>query len=495
MRLKNISVVCKLLTYCALLSITGCASFGPGADFPGLVTRGGEVAETETYSDLVSLPEPSGKIVAAVYSFSDETGQYKPAPSNNLSTAVSQGAEAMLVKALVDSQWFLPVERRNLNNLLTERNITQTSLVSQGDGIAGLPPVSPASLIIDGSVIAYDFNVRTGGAGARLLGIGSSQQYREDIVTVNLRAINIRNGLIVNTVNSSKRIFSRQLNNGIFSFVDVDKILELEAGYSYNEPVQLALNEAVESGLISLIADGILKTTWTLKDPTEIRSPVFERFVSETQADVFLNKLAQTKIDQASMKKTVASPDARPGVPTTESSPARSNKPPAGRPETESSANRPDVHATQSAQRTTRGLASEVRSSEVLAKEAQTQKAQSSDEQSSEIRNSETRPGATVKDSPPASDDDPQGAAKQKSPNTDKKKQQLEPVKTTQSKTRIENVVTEEPLEDSANHLTPSSVIDTSAFKETNTADLVGRATETEVFFEEQVYLREVDSN
>ena len=71
----------------------------------------------------------------------------------------------------------------------------------------------------------------------------------------------------------------------------------------------------------------------------------------------------------------------------------------------------------------------------------------------------------------------------------------MEPVKTTQSKTRIENVVTEEPLEDSANHLTPSSVIDTSAFKETNTADLVGRATETEVFFEEQVYLREVDSN
>ena len=392
MRLKNISVVYKVLTYIALLSITGCASFGTGEDFPGLVTRGGEVAETETYSDLVSLPEPSGKIVAAVYSFSDETGQYKPAPSNNLSTAVSQGAEAMLVKALVDSQWFLPVERRNLNNLLTERNITQTSLVSQGDGIAGLPPVSPASIIIDGSVIAYDFNVRTGGAGARLLGIGSSQQYREDIVTVNLRAINIRNGLIVNTVNSSKRIFSRQLNNGIFSFVDVDKILELEAGYSFNEPVQLALNEAVESGLINLIADGILKTTWTLKDPATIRSPVFERFVSETEADVFLNKLAQTKIDQASVKTTEVS-------------------------------------------------------------------------------------------------------TKQKLPTTDRKKQQLEPVKTSQSKSQVEKVVTEKPLEDKESQLSPSNVSNTGTSKETSTADLVNRETETEVFSEEQVFLYKINTN
>jgi len=75
-----------------------------------------------------------------------------------------------------------------------------------------------------------DFNTRSGGAGAKILGLGSSQQYREDLVSINLRVVNISDGVILHSVNSTKRIFSRQLNNGFFNFVDVDKILELEAG-------------------------------------------------------------------------------------------------------------------------------------------------------------------------------------------------------------------------------------------------------------------------
>ena len=92
-------------------------------------------------------------------------------------------------------------------------------------------------------------------------------------------------------------------------------------------------------------------------------------------------------------------------VPATESSPTRSDKLPADSPVTESSANRPDAHAPQSAQRTTRGLASEV-----PAKETQTKNAHSSDVQPPETHAGETRASATVKDSAPASDDDPQGA-------------------------------------------------------------------------------------
>ncbi|NLC37604.1 MAG: curli production assembly/transport protein CsgG, partial [Alcaligenaceae bacterium] len=75
--------------------------------------------------DLLRLPAPRGKVVAAVYGFRDQTGQYKPAPDSSFSTSVTQGAAAMLVKALRDSGWFTPVERESLQELLTERRIVR----------------------------------------------------------------------------------------------------------------------------------------------------------------------------------------------------------------------------------------------------------------------------------------------------------------------------------------------------------------------------------
>lgn len=44
-------------------------------------------------------------------------------------------------------------------------------------------------MVIEGGIIAYDSNIRTGGLGAKYLGIGASGQYRTDQVTVNLRAV------------------------------------------------------------------------------------------------------------------------------------------------------------------------------------------------------------------------------------------------------------------------------------------------------------------
>ncbi|EGI99185.1 CsgG/HfaB family protein [Shigella flexneri] len=47
----------------------------------------------------------------SVYNIQDETGQFKPYPASNFSTAVPQSATAMLVTALKDSRWFIPLER------------------------------------------------------------------------------------------------------------------------------------------------------------------------------------------------------------------------------------------------------------------------------------------------------------------------------------------------------------------------------------------------
>ncbi len=257
------------------LLIHGCASFSPQADAPMIRSQATSLPQTPTRTTLASLPPPKGPIAVSVYNIKDQTGQYKPAPSNGFSTAVMQGATSVLVKALLDSKWFIPLEREGLQNLLTERKIIRAAKAPNRKNI---PTLVSAAMIIEGSIIAYDSNIRTGGAGARYLGIGLSQQYREDQVTINLRAVDVRTGRILHSVTSTKTIFSRQLDSGVFGYIRFGKLLELESGFSYNEPAQLCVMDAIESALIQLIVEGIKRGTWKLKNPKDINHPIFARF-------------------------------------------------------------------------------------------------------------------------------------------------------------------------------------------------------------------------
>lgn len=298
---KHTSVKCKYLSCYLLVGVSiflsGCVTVQSQPENDILQSRASAPRQTQTNMDLISLPAPRGVLRAAVYSFRDYTGQYKPQPSNGLSTAVTQGADSILINALLDSRWFAPVERANLQNLLTERKILQSSILENGDGDPELPAVAPAEIMIEGSIVSYDSNTQTGGAGLRVLGVGASTAYREDRVTINLRLIDIDDGLILHNIVSTKRIFSRKLDTGIFSYIDSDEILETEAGYSINEPSHIAITEAIESGLINLIAEAVVSGTLQLADSEDIESDVFERFITTNQRDSFLEqkRLAQAK--------------------------------------------------------------------------------------------------------------------------------------------------------------------------------------------------------
>jgi len=130
-------------------------------------------AETPVRKNLVGLPEPREKIVAAVYKFRDQTGQYKPSETGaNWSTAVTQGTTSILLKAIEESGWFIPLEREGLNNLLNERKIIRSSRANyagKDDKSQLLPPLLFAGIVLEGGVISYDANVITGGAGLMYL--------------------------------------------------------------------------------------------------------------------------------------------------------------------------------------------------------------------------------------------------------------------------------------------------------------------------------------
>lgn len=266
------------------LVITACSStveklHGNGIEPPRLTPR------TASYDDLINLPQPKGKIVAAVYNVKDQTGQYRAAPASTFSTAVSQGATAMLTQILNESGWFLTLEREGLQNLLTERKIIRAALKknnAHSNNDKDLPSLLSANILIEGSITAYETNLKTGGAGARYFGIGASELYRSDQITVHLRAVDIRTGQILNTVSTSKTVFSKQISADVFRFVEFKRLLEIEAGYSRNEPAQLCLMSAMESAVIHLITQGIEDNHWQLANHEGLDHPVLSRYLQQT---------------------------------------------------------------------------------------------------------------------------------------------------------------------------------------------------------------------
>ena len=146
-------------------------------------------------------------MTVAVYGFIDKTGQNKPNEKLALfSKAVTQGAETFLIKALKDSKnWFKVVERVGLDNLIKERQLIRNQReVYEGKEAKPLKPLTIAGIMIEGGIIGYDTNIRSGGAGARYLGIGGNQQYRVDEVVVSLMLISVSSGEILLSNSISK---------------------------------------------------------------------------------------------------------------------------------------------------------------------------------------------------------------------------------------------------------------------------------------------------
>ncbi len=243
---------------------------------------------TAAHSDLLALPEPSGRIPISVYAFRDQTGQYKPSPASTFSTAVTQGAASLLVKALWDSNWFTPLEREGLQNLLTERKIIRAN---NGNNNSGIPQLASARIILEGGIVGYDTDIRSGGIGAKYFGIGASETYRVDQVTVNLRAVDTMSGRIINTVTTTKTVYSKQVSSDVFRFVKFKRLLEAEAGYAKNEPSQIAVMDAIETAVIRLIVTGIEQKHWSTAKGDEERNPVYQYYANATRTkNMFANQ-------------------------------------------------------------------------------------------------------------------------------------------------------------------------------------------------------------
>jgi curli production assembly/transport component CsgG len=246
----------------SLLAVLGGCATVAGPDTPHVIKDAQVERPSPVAGILETAPAPSAPVDVAVYSFPDQTGQF--ATNDNFaenSKAVTQGATSILIDVLTKvsgGKWFSVVEREGLQALITERDLIQkTRLAYQGKKAEALPALRFAGVIIQGGITGYDTNTSTGGAGAQYLGIGGNVEHRTDIVTVSLRAVSVSTGKVLTSVTTTKTIYSVVGRGGVFMFAAADKILELEAGYSRNEPREIAVREAMELAVMSMIIQGV----------------------------------------------------------------------------------------------------------------------------------------------------------------------------------------------------------------------------------------------
>jgi len=265
-----------ILSLFLVLVLTGCAlSQKAGFEYRP------EVAPNRMQKEFDSIPPPDGKkLSVAVYSFADKTGQRKPVSGiASLSTAVTQGAEVFLIKALQDvghGQWFDVVERINIDALTKERTIIrQMREAYEGVNAKPLMPMQFAGIIMEGGIIGYDSGSESGGAAHRFLGIGTQTQYSKDTVTISLRAISVNTGKVLAAIHVTKIVYSTADSFAVLKFLaDGTQAFEAEGGLTINEPGTLAVKATIEAAVVELIKEGERKGIWDYRKTDTVLAPV-----------------------------------------------------------------------------------------------------------------------------------------------------------------------------------------------------------------------------
>lgn len=280
----------------AVAALVGCSTVRPLGDIN--IKDDPKVSNT-IVRELDKMPAPEGAPVpVAVYGFKDMTGQRKPSNTLSLfSTAVTQGAEAYLIKSLMEAgnrQWFTVVERVGLDNLLKERQmIKQTREIYDGVNAKMLPPLTLAGIILEGGIIDYNSNTLTGGTGFRVLGIGPYTQYTQDVVVISLRLVSVQTGEVLTSVTIEKNLLSTADGATALRFYNqATQAFEFDASQTFNEPGNYALRSAIEQGVIELIKQGNQQGLWKYKGAT--------------------NELVQKKTETKGNPTTPATPQSKP---------------------------------------------------------------------------------------------------------------------------------------------------------------------------------------
>ena len=226
--------ILQRLLFLWVLLLSSCSLIIPPLDNGIPPVRNVEPAQINTLlTKLADVEKPDRKPIVAIYpnSFKDQTGQRRSnSQYASFSTAITQAPDAYLII-------------RTTRETFDEKQQVK--------------PLLFAGLIMEGGVIGYESNVKSGGAGARYLGIGATKEYRQDSVTVSLRTVSVSTGKILIEVLVTKSILSASISSDVFRFYEnMTELIEIESGLVENEPINIALQMAIETAVLQTIKEG-----------------------------------------------------------------------------------------------------------------------------------------------------------------------------------------------------------------------------------------------
>ena len=130
------------------------------------------------------------------------------------------------------------------------------------EGSAPVQPLTTTDYILSGSIVAYDSDIQSSGTGLRVMNVGGKKEVRRDIITVNLRVVSVKSGLVLSNKTITQMVASERTGGSILSYITINRVLEFESGYAINEPKTFALDAAFQKALLENIAEMQARGYW-----------------------------------------------------------------------------------------------------------------------------------------------------------------------------------------------------------------------------------------
>ena len=166
------------------------------------------------------------------------------------------------LKTAGSGSWFNVVERGYLDSLLRERKLIQdTYSFLKKDPRKLIDPLKFAEYIVTGGVVSYDSPIQTGSAAVTLGNYGGGLGGHKDLVTINIRIVRVRDGLVLKSINASRPIITGSAT-GNATRVLGRRILDAKGAIGVQEATQTAVREAIEAGVYELVRSGAATGLW-----------------------------------------------------------------------------------------------------------------------------------------------------------------------------------------------------------------------------------------